>query len=61
MDHKHQKLPAEIILEKQRLLQVAAERKLQRLRKQHNAFLDRYYDYKQTELKDGPAATLLPK
>ena len=42
--------------EKQRLLQIVAEKNLKKLRGQHDRFLNRYYDYQQTDFKDGPAA-----
>ena len=42
--------------EKQRLLQIVAEKNLKKLKNKHDKFLDRYYDYQQTEFKDGPAA-----
>lgn len=46
----------EVIKEKQRLLQIVASKNLNKLKKTHDRFLNRYYDYKQTEFKDGPAA-----
>ena len=38
-----------------------SKRKLEKLTQKHNAFLDRYYEYRQTEMLDGPAVTLFPK
>ena len=57
-EYKQSQMQPELIVEKQRLLQAMAERRLKKLRKRHNDFLNRYYDYKQTELLDGPAALL---
>ena len=37
------------------------QKKLDKLKRKHNDFLDRYYEYRQTELQDGPSITLFPK
>ena len=37
-------------------MEIVAARNLKKLQKSHDRFLDRYYDYRQTEFKDGPAA-----
>ena len=49
-------MPNNITQEKKRLLEIVAAKNLRKLKKSHDRFLDRYYDYKQTEFKDGPAA-----
>ena len=49
-------MPNNLSQEKQRLLEIVAAKNLRKLKKSHDRFLDRYYDYRQTEFKDGPAA-----
>ena len=55
IDFNQSKLAPELLKEKQRLLQVVAEKNLEKMQDTHENFLNRYYDYKQTEMQDGPA------
>lgn len=55
------KIPTSEAQLKQFMLRERARKKLDRLTRRHNDFLDRYYEYRQTDMLDGPAVTLFPK